>query len=89
MNGQRPRHGERPGGIHIGGDNGDAVILALLVKKNEITGNIDFRARSQCRALRADENIFEIEFQILFNAHCRLLFRWLTAIERPLSLFRT
>lgn len=69
MDGQRPRHGKRPGGVHVGGDDGDAVILAPRVKKNEIARNIDLRARGQRRTFRADENILEIEFQILFDAH--------------------
>jgi hypothetical protein len=57
------------------------------VKEDEITGNIDFRARGQRRTLWADEHIFEVKFQILFNAHGALLF-WLSPEKHFASLWR-
>ena len=69
--GQRPSHFKGAGGIHVGSDDRNAAILLLRMEKNEFTGKINFRTRSQRRALGADEDILEVEFQILFDTHVR------------------
>ncbi len=71
--GQRARHGKAADGIHVGGDNGYALPLALSVFEGELTGQAYLGTALESRALGAEQDILETELQVFFDTHYKFL----------------
>ena len=63
------RHLEGAGRVHVGGDDGDAVVGLGRVQELEFTGDVHFAAARERRALRADEDVLEVEFDGILKMH--------------------
>ncbi len=70
---QCPGHGEAADGIHVGGDDGNALPLGLGVLEGELTGQADLGTALEGRALGAEQDILETELQVFFDTHYEFL----------------
>ena len=69
MAAERARHGERAGHVHIGRDQREAGPVGAGVEEAERPLDVDLVARIERRALRTDQHVLEIEFDVGFDAH--------------------
>jgi hypothetical protein len=66
---ERARHFERADRIHVRRDHRDAAKAPAGVLEDEFARDVDFRARGQGRALRADQDVPEVELDVAVDVH--------------------
>ena len=66
---ERARHFKSADRIHVRRYDRDAAIALAGMLENEFARDIDFRARRQGRALRADQNVPEIKLDVTVDVH--------------------
>lgn len=67
------RHLDSPDGVHVGGDDGNALINLAAVAKAKFSGDIDLGPRPERGTLGPDQDVFKVEFDFLFDAHATIL----------------
>ena len=58
-------HFKRTGGIHVGGDHGNGVKAFRGPAKLDFTGDVHLAAAGESRALRTDQHILKVKFDLI------------------------
>ena len=63
--GERGCHLEGADGVHVGGDDGDALVHALRVQERELAADLHVGARPDRAPLRAQQHVLEVQLHLV------------------------
>src|SRR4051812_45632910 len=63
------RHRERPGGVHVGRNQRKSCPLRFRVEGSKCSLHVDICTGPEGTALRADENVGEVQLRAILDAH--------------------